>query len=65
MASFNLETAILRDGRLMVPFDDTSFDELLGGDQLTVVQVRSTQALLDIRIGHCYIPNSVKGSFQL
>ena len=31
-----------------VPFDDTRFDtKLLGGDQLTVVQVRSTQALHD------------------
>ena len=49
MASFNLETAILGDGQLMAPFDDTRFDvKLLGGDQLTVVQVRSTQALLDI-----------------
>ena len=31
-----------------VPFDDTKFDtKLLGGDQLTVVRVRSTQALCD------------------
>ena len=48
----------------MAPFDDTRFDvKLLGGDQLTVVQVRSTQALLDI--SDTAIPNSVKGSFQL
>ena len=31
-----------------IPFDDTRFDtKLLGGDQLTVVRVRSTQALCD------------------
>ena len=37
----------LRDGHT-VPFDDTRFDvKLLGGDQLTVARVRSTQALLD------------------
>ena len=42
MASF-----YLRDGHT-VPFDDTKFNvKLLGGDQLTVVRVRSTQSLLD------------------
>lgn len=31
-----------------IPFDDTRFNtKLLGGDQLTVVRVRSTQALRD------------------
>ena len=31
-----------------IPFDDTRFDtKLLGGDQLTVARVRSTQALCD------------------
>ena len=31
-----------------IPFDDTRFDtKLLGGDQLSVVRVRSTQALCD------------------
>ena len=39
---------ILRD-RHTVPFDDTRFNvSLLGGDQLTVVRVRSTQSLLDM-----------------
>ena len=38
---------ILRDGHT-VPFDDTRFNvKLLGGDQLTVVRVCSTQSLLD------------------
>ena len=38
---------ILRDGHT-VPFDDTRFNvKLLGGDQLTVVRVRSTQSLFD------------------
>ena len=36
-----------RDGHT-VPFDDTRFNvKLLGGDQLTVVRVRSTQSQLD------------------
>ena len=38
---------LLRDGHT-VPFDDTRFNvKLLGGDQLTIVRVRSTQSLLD------------------
>ena len=38
---------LLRNGHT-VPFDDTRFNtKLIGGDQLTVVRVRSTQALRD------------------
>ena len=49
-----LVPTVVADGFLVltngskIPFDDTRFNtKLLGGDQLTVVRVRSTQALRD------------------